>query len=178
MMDMDNDEMADVDQIENLNVEDLLLMCDDAFDNIKLEEDIGELRNEVESLFIPQLTSKLTEMRNNPKIYYALSKNLCKCYTFLGNHTKAMDSWRDLEQFIIRSTPSNEFTLARNKKDVELSGVYMNMASLAIAQNDNEKTIELYQKAADVIIPWIFEQNDMSPVPSLISVSLYWKFKL
>lgn len=170
-MQTSDEAMIDADhQLENLSVEDLLIMCNDTFDNIKMEEDIAELRSEVESLFVPQLSSKLEEMRNNPKIFYSLSKNLCKCFTFLGNHEKAMNSWKELEQFIIKSTPSNEFSLERNKKDVELSGVYMNMASLAIAQNDNAKTIELYQKAADVIIPWVFEQNDMSPVPSLISV--------
>ena len=172
MMSAEDDQMMDADQLENLSAEDLVLMCNDAFDNIKMEEDMDEMRSEVETLFIPQLNTKLEETRDTPQIHYALAKNLCKCYTFLGNHSEAENCWRKLESYIKQSIQEgpNPFTLERNKIDVELSGVYVNLASLSLAIGNNEKTIELYQQAADVIMPWIFDQNDMSPVPSLLSV--------
>mmetsp|Transcript_97708 Transcript_97708/g.146474 ORF Transcript_97708/g.146474 Transcript_97708/m.146474 type:complete len:237 (+) Transcript_97708:3-713(+) len=140
-----------------------------------MEENLEELKNEVETLFIPQLLTKLEETRENPPLYIEIAKNLCKCHTFLGNHGEAENCWIQLETLILQSIPPgpNSFTVERNKMDVELSGVYVNLASLALANENHQKTIELYQKAADVITPWIFDQNDMSPVPSLISIATH-----
>merc|ERR1712137_659603 len=162
-------------QLEELNNEDFITMCEDTFSNIKMEEDIEELRSEVESLFVPQLQSRLPLARGHPKIFYELAKNLCKSYTFLQDQEKALAAWGELEAFLqsqlLRADPTS-FSDEAQELSVELSGCYVNMASLMQWKEDHIATITYYQKAADVILPWIFEHNDMSPVPSLLGIAI------
>ena len=167
-------EMEDAErQLEELNNEDFITMCEDTFSNLKMEENMEELRSEVETLFVPQLQARLPLARGLPKIFYGLAKNLCKSYTFLQDQEKALGAWNELEAFLqsqlLRAGPTT-FTEETLELSVELSGCYVNMASLMQWKEDHVSTIKYYQKAADVILPWIFEHNDMSPVPSLLGV--------
>lgn len=171
---MDDERMEDAEQeLETLSNADFILMCDDAFDNLKVEEDLDGLVQEVETLFIPQLQERLPLALQEPEVFCSLAKNLCKSFTFLRRHEDAFACWRELESFLLQQQQRlgpDCFTSEAQELSVEISGVYVNMASLAVAKSDHAATIALYQKAADVILPWIFEQGDMSPVPSLLSV--------
>lgn len=171
-------EMTDAEQeLENLSNEDLVLMCSDAFENIRTEENPEELCNEIETLFIPQLRQRLNsrEVKQNIELFINMQKNLGKCFTFLQNFTTAIVCWEELLQFL-HSLPkhSDKFSPQQNKLDCEISGVYVNIGSLHQLNGDHKSSISSYQKAMDILMPWIVEAGDVSPVPNLLSVNIHF----